>query len=89
MYGDNVHKKVWQDYFDGRIVSSAVTMHFVPSGVDDTMDSGPIIVQVPVSLIGCESWQDIQKRVNAMEHTIQWQVTEHVMNEKVTWSGKK
>lgn len=31
MYGDHVHEKIWRDYFDGKIVSSAVTMHFVPS----------------------------------------------------------
>ncbi len=89
MYGDNVHKKVWEDYFDGRIVSSAVTMHFAPSGIDDTMDSGPIILQVPVSLVGCGSWDDVRKRVNAMEHKIQWQITEHVINGKVKWSGVK
>ena len=89
MYGDNVHKKVWEDYFDGRIVSSAVTMHFVPSGVDDKMGSGPIIIQVPVSLIDCKNWEEVKTRVNAMEHHIQWQITEHIINDKITWSGVK
>gem|GEM_PF-5921172 len=31
MYGDHVHEKIWKDFFDGAIASSAVTMHFVPS----------------------------------------------------------
>jgi folate-dependent phosphoribosylglycinamide formyltransferase PurN len=87
MYGDHVHEKIWKDYFDGKIVSSAVTMHFVLSGIDDKMDTGPIIVQVPVSLTDCKSQGDIQKRVNALEHQIQWQITQHIINGKVTWSG--
>lgn len=89
MYGDNVHKKVWEDFFDGRIVSSAVTMHYVPSGVKDKMDTWPIIVQVPVPLAGCTKWEDVKERVNTMEHEIQWQITEHVVNGKIAWSGKK
>ncbi len=89
MYGDNVHKKIWEDYFDGRIVSSAVTMHFVPSGVRDKMDTWPIIVQVPIPLAGCTKWEDVKDLVNTMEREIQWQITEHVVNGKITWSGKK
>lgn len=87
MHGNHVHEKIWRDYFDGKIISSAVTMHFVPSDIDDDMDTGPIIAQVPVSLEGCKSPSDIQKRVNAMEHRIQWQVSEYIIDEKITWSG--
>jgi phosphoribosylglycinamide formyltransferase-1 len=87
MYGDHVHEKVWRNYFDGKIVSSAVTMHFVPSEVNDKMDTGPIIVQVPVSLVGCTTQKEVKERVNQMEHKIQWQITEHVINGKITWSG--
>jgi len=89
MHGNHVHEKVWKDYFDGKIISSAVTMHFVPSDIDDNMDTGPIIAQIPVSLEGCKSPSDIQKRVNAMEHTIQWQVSEYIIQGKITWSGIK
>lgn len=90
MHGNHVHEKIWEDYFDGKIVSSAVTMNFIQSGVDDKMDNGEgIIIQVPVLLEGCKSPSDIQKRVNAMEHKIQWQVSAYIIDEKITWSGIK
>lgn len=89
-YGKHDHEKVWQDYFDGKIVSSAVTMHFVQSGEGDEMDNGEgIIVQVPVPLTDCQSQADVKSRVNDMEHQIQWQITEHVINGRINWSGEK
>jgi len=90
MHGNHVHEEIWKDYFDGKIVSSAVTMNFIQSGFDDKMDNGEgIIIQVPVLLEGCKNPSDIKKRVNAMEHKIQWQVSQYIIDGEITWSGVK
>ncbi|MDD3645980.1 MAG: formyltransferase family protein [Candidatus Gracilibacteria bacterium] len=84
MYGDKLHQKIWEDYTTGKINQTCVTMHYVTEKVDD----GPIIVQVPVSLAGCLSPQDVKTKVNAVEHDVQWKVTQLIVTGKIVWDGK-
>ncbi len=44
MHGMAVHNKIFEDWEEGKITRTAVTMHFVT----DTFDDGPIIFQFPV-----------------------------------------
>jgi folate-dependent phosphoribosylglycinamide formyltransferase PurN len=85
MYGMNIHKKVWEDYVDWKINQTCVSMHYVT----DNFDDGPIIVQLPISLVWCNSPMDIQKRVNDIEHIIQWKITEMIMSWDISWSWVK
>ena len=83
MHWNNVHKKIWEDYQGWEIHSSCVTMHYVTEGIDE----GPIIFQRPIPLRGCESAEDIAKRVNKGEHFWQWFITKYIIEWKISWTG--
>lgn len=85
MYGMNIHDKIWEDYVDWKINQTCVTMHYVTEKFDDW----PIIVQIPVWLVWCNSADDVQERVNKIEHIIQWKITQMVMCWEITWSWVK
>lgn len=82
MHWMNVHNKVWQDYIDWKINQTCMTMHYVT----DEFDKGPIITQIPVSLVWCQSPDDVQKAVNKMEHEFQWIITQMVISWDISWS---
>ena len=75
LYGQKVHEKVWEDYQAWKIKRTCVTMHFV----NDELDRGQVICQIPVELEGCKSTKDVKERVNAKEHEWQWQITRLVI----------
>jgi len=82
MYWDNIHKKVWEDYTNWTINQTCVTMHFV----NEKFDDGPIIIQLPVWMVWCNSWEDVKERVNNIEHLIQWKITLLIMQWEISWS---
>ncbi|MDP2090353.1 MAG: formyltransferase family protein [Candidatus Gracilibacteria bacterium] len=85
MYGIKVHEKIFQDYIDGKINQTCITMHYVT----DKYDDGPIIAQVPVSISGCKNVKELQNRVNEIEKIFQWKITLMVMTGEIFWSGIK
>lgn len=85
MWGMRVHRKVWEDYLEWKINRTCVTMHYVVPWIDE----GPIAVQVPVHIIeDCKSPEDVQAKVNVMEHEIQWKVTQMIISGAIKWSWK-
>lgn len=85
MYGMNIHNKVWEDYVDWKINQTCITMNYVTENIDD----GPIIAQIPVWLVWCNSPEDVQKRVKQVEHIIQWKITQMVITWEISWSWIK
>ncbi|MDD5769433.1 MAG: hypothetical protein PHE25_00545 [Candidatus Gracilibacteria bacterium] len=98
MHGEAVHKKVWQDYVDGKINQTCVTMHYATDIFDDP---NATIVQVPVDLSGpfdlgschqehgCRNAKEVGERVNAVEHFIQWKITQLIVSGAISWTGDK
>jgi phosphoribosylglycinamide formyltransferase-1 len=85
MYGDNIHKKIWEDYEAGKIKKTCITMHYITKKFDDW----PTIAQIPVRINKCKSWEDVKQTVNEAEHKYQWKITKLVIEWKIKWSGEK
>jgi folate-dependent phosphoribosylglycinamide formyltransferase PurN len=95
MHGMNVHEKIWSDYQTWKINQTCVTMHYATDKFDDPRFT---IAQVPVDLswpfiLGdfkqenwCTSAEEVFKRVNAVEHFIQWKVTQLIVSWAISWT---
>lgn len=59
------------------VPESGVTIHYVDAG----MDTGPIIAQERVDISGCTR-EEIEKRIQRVEHTLYPKVIEAVMNQQ-------
>ena len=67
MYGHRVHEKVLEEFKAGRLIRTAVSMHFVTP----VIDGGPVFLRVPVGLHSGDTVDTTAERVNKMEHA--WQ----------------
>jgi folate-dependent phosphoribosylglycinamide formyltransferase PurN len=83
MHGMAVHEKIWEDYQAWIIHQTCVTMHYATNQFDDPRFT---IAQIPVTLEDCNSADDIQKKVNKMEHEVQWKITQMIVNKDINWS---
>lgn len=98
MHWEAVHKKVWQDYVDWKINQTCVTMHYATDIFDDP---NATIVQVPVDLSWpfdlwschqehwCRNAKEVWERVNAVEHFIQWKITQLIVSWAISWTWDK
>lgn len=84
LYGHYVHEAVLAAYKEGRITHSAVSMHFVT----ENFDEGPVFFSHPVEILPDDTVETLAKRVNEAEHRYQPEITNLVINGKISWDGK-
>lgn len=60
MYGSNVHKAV----IEAKETKSGITFHYV----NENYDEGNIIEQVECEVLATDTWQDLQKKIQKLEH---------------------
>lgn len=85
MHGHNVHEAIIKDYSEGRILFSAVSMHFV---IEDGYDEGPVFFSYPVYIGQNYDADKIGSEVNKIEHGWQAYITNLVLEGKIHWDGK-
>ena len=83
MYGHYVHEAVIKAFQEGKVKTSAVTMHFVT----EEYDKGPIFFQYPVLIRSTDDATSLGERVNKIEHSWQSFITNLVINEQISWDG--
>lgn len=64
--------------FEARVKISGVTIHYVDAG----MDTGPIIAQEPVRIEESDTREDVQRKVQAVEHLLYPQTIQNVIKER-------
>jgi phosphoribosylglycinamide formyltransferase-1 len=79
MYGHHVHEAVIRAFRERRIISSAVTMHFVT----EKFDEGPIIFQLPVLIRPEDTPDSLAARVNEKERAWQSFVLNRVVHGRI------
>jgi len=84
MYGHHVHEAVMDAYAKGDVTHSAVSMHFVT----EKYDEGPLFFEAKVEILPTDTAETLGKRVNAMEHKWQAQITDKVIHGEIGWDGK-
>jgi len=84
MHGHHVHEAIIKAYLDGKILFSAVSMHYVI----DRYDEGPIIFSYPVYIGPDYDADKIASEVNKIEHSWQSYITNLVLEGKIYWDGK-
>lgn len=60
---------------DKQVKVTGVTVHFV----DDGMDTGPIIAQEPVPIYDDDSREDVQRRIQTVEHRLYPEVIQSLL----------
>lgn len=78
-WGHHVHEAVMQAYREGKIIQSAVTMHFV----DDQYDHGPIFFRLPVLIRPDDTAETLAARVNEKERAWQSKALNWVVNKNI------
>ncbi|WP_096187010.1 phosphoribosylglycinamide formyltransferase [Evansella halocellulosilytica] len=68
--------------FDAKVKVTGVTIHYVDSG----MDTGPIITQEPVKIDSRDTKEDVQKRIQRVEHSL-YPATIQAVIEQIKRSG--
>ena len=84
MYGIRVHKAVQEALLQSEINCSGASMHFV----SDEYDKGPIFFEKAVELKPGATAEEIQCKVQQVEHKMQPQITNLVVHGKIAWDGK-
>ncbi len=84
MYGENLHRCVWDAYKRGEITNGEIVMHFVTSKIDDER---AIFFRHIFSLRGCGSYDEYREAVRRLEHANQPFLAELVMTGKISWDG--
>lgn len=83
MYGEKLHKAVWDTHVKGGITRSEVVMHFVTEKYDD----GPIFFRYPFSLSDVRNYADYREVVRTIEHAFQPEITRLVISGEISWDG--
>ncbi len=83
MYGEKLHRMVWDAYQKGEITEGEIVMHFVTEKYDD----GPVFFRTPLPLRGIKTYEDYRKIVRIHEHNFQPRLAELVMNGDISWDG--
>lgn len=83
MYGENLHKTVWEAYERGEIAEGEILMHFVT----EEYDKGPIFFRFPFSISGIRSYAAYRMSVRTLEHDFQPKITELVIRGEISWDG--
>lgn len=83
MHGHHVHEAILQAYSQGKILFSAVSMHYVI----DEYDKGPIFFSYPVYIGQDYDAEKIAAEVNKIEHGWQAYATNLVLEGKIYWDG--
>jgi len=83
MYGHHVHEAVMAAFRQGRILHSAVCMHFVTT----EYDRGPVFFRFNVRIRSDDTPESLAKRVNEFEHIYQPLITNLVVNNYIRWGG--
>jgi phosphoribosylglycinamide formyltransferase-1 len=63
--------------FDAQVKVSGVTIHFV----DEGMDTGPIIAQEPVRIEDKDTKEDVQRKIQAVEHELYPKIIQTVISQ--------
>ncbi|SES00411.1 phosphoribosylglycinamide formyltransferase [Salipaludibacillus aurantiacus] len=64
--------------FDARVKISGITIHFV----DEGMDTGPIIAQEPVRIEETDTKEDVQRKIQKLEHALYPKTIQTVIEER-------
>jgi phosphoribosylglycinamide formyltransferase-1 len=83
MYGEKLHKAVWNAYLKGEISRSEVVMHFVTEKYDD----GPMFFRFPFSLSALGNYKEYRENVRAIEHAFQPEITRLIVLGEISWDG--
>lgn len=83
MHGHHVHEAIIKAYSEGKILFSAVSMHFVT----DKYDKGPIFFSYPVYIGPDYDADKIGAEVNKIKHGWQARITNLVLEGKIYWDG--
>lgn len=83
MYGMRIHKAVHAALQNNEITESGISMHFVT----EEFDEGPVFFEHRVSVTPQMTPEQIQKKVNALEHHWQPRITNMVLHGKISWDG--
>jgi len=87
MYGHHVHSKVLEDFAQGKIQRTGLSMHFIPE--DGEYDTGPVFFMYDdINIYLSDTEKSLGKRVNVAEHIFQPLVTNMVINGEIHWDGK-
>lgn len=84
LYGHHVHEAVIKAFREGKIKSSAVSMHFVTG----EYDRGPVFFRAPVKIEDDDTPETLAERVNRCEHLYQAEITNLVVNGFIRWDGR-
>lgn len=84
MYGEKLHRVVWDTYKKGEITESEVVMHFVTP----EYDQGPIFFRSRILMKGARNFEEFRNIVRSREHSMQPRITRLVMEKKISWNGK-
>lgn len=83
MYGEKLHKAVWEAYQRGEITEGEIVMHFVTREYDD----GPIFFRIPLPLRGIKDYEAYREIVRIYEHNFQPRLAKLVMDGDISWDG--
>ncbi|AMR29757.1 phosphoribosylglycinamide formyltransferase [Hymenobacter psoromatis] len=71
-----LHAYEWA--FDNRLTETKITVHFV----DEGLDTGPILAQRVVNLVGATTLAEVQRRGLAVEHVLYAETLAGLLNKK-------
>ena len=81
MWGDHVHRKVWEAYQAWALTSTAITMHYMTEQFDDPRY---LIGQCIVPILETDSsWEELKKRLRELEPRFQQYVCHQLANGKI------
>lgn len=84
MHWNKLYEKILEDYKAWVINQTCITFHYVT----DIEEISPIIAQIPVSLVWCESISDVKQRIYNIESENQWRVAELIVSGKIVWDWR-
>lgn len=83
MYGRHVHEAVLKAYQEKNIKNSEICMHFVTP----KYDLGPVFFRLIAQIKPEDTVESLAERINRLEHYYQPQITNQVLNGKISWDG--
>jgi folate-dependent phosphoribosylglycinamide formyltransferase PurN len=86
MYGEGLHRAVWESYQNGEITEGEIVMQFV-THISPKYDDGPIFFRTGIPLCGLASYEEYRKIVRIYEHNFQPLLAELVMRGDISWDG--
>lgn len=86
MWGEGLHRAVWDVYMKGEITESEIVMQFVTL-TDEKYDDGPVFFRISVPMVGIPNFEAFKKITHETEHQFQPEITRLVIRGEISWDG--